>query len=478
MAKNTKDNKKFTILILIVSAIGVYSLTSFLLSQNAADSIQTSIFDTDSDIKLADYKPCGNTIKCPPPPPPEIIVDENENNETTEDEGESDSSSSNTSSNSGSSSSNNSAPQNTPPPTEYEPSKTEIAALEEKYQQGKEEETAVKETTEIVDSLKELLKNQPSQFTLETADGEKVQSKNTTQLIFVDNLEEAKENRQNKEGTELIIDPSSDSDGDRLSDISEIILYNSNPFEADSDNDGIKDGHEVDYGTDPNTANKPDLEPGITNLDGLSTDQMPLIKGVGLPGEEIIIKAYNVENDEVTKICTVTADKIGKFVCQPDEEMQEGDYYLYSNHLSDKERKISRISVQASETKETEEEPQIAFVNKESTEKKLASQEFLSKYLGAGIVEEFITPSLENFAKLESAKKQIISGKAKAGEIVLITWQSFSINSVVIADASQGSYETLIPKALEKGEHKVYIYAYNPSTNFMRSLSSLIFSKN
>ena len=42
-----------------------------------------------------------------------------------------------------------------------------------------------------------------------------------------------------------------DSDGDGLSDFDEVTKYNTDPFEADTDNDGLTDGLEIELGTDP-----------------------------------------------------------------------------------------------------------------------------------------------------------------------------------------------------------------------------------
>lgn len=56
----------------------------------------------------------------------------------------------------------------------------------------------------------------------------------TTQLTTVDQLK------------------SQDTDGDGLSDWDELNIYNTSPYLADSDSDGIPDGVEVANGTDPN----------------------------------------------------------------------------------------------------------------------------------------------------------------------------------------------------------------------------------
>ena len=64
------------------------------------------------------------------------------------------------------------------------------------------------------------------------------------------------------------VDP--DADGDGLTNIEEIQEYGTNPFSADSDNDGLPDNEEVKNGTEPNKAD--------TDGDGIidSKDALPL----------------------------------------------------------------------------------------------------------------------------------------------------------------------------------------------------------
>lgn len=49
-----------------------------------------------------------------------------------------------------------------------------------------------------------------------------------------------------------VISPSKDTDGDELTDVEEINIYKTNPYNADSDSDEISDALEIQKGTDPN----------------------------------------------------------------------------------------------------------------------------------------------------------------------------------------------------------------------------------
>ena len=63
------------------------------------------------------------------------------------------------------------------------------------------------------------------------------------------------------------------------------------------------------------------------------------------------------------------------------------------------------------------------------------------------------------------------------GTTVFVTWKSVTLNSVVIADASQGYFEADVPEDLEDGEHTVLVYAYNEKTSWISNINSMLFSK-
>jgi len=54
------------------------------------------------------------------------------------------------------------------------------------------------------------------------------------------------------------LDPAGDEDGDGLDNEAEVEMYGTNPFAADTDEDGLEDGDEVAEGTDPNDTDSDD----------------------------------------------------------------------------------------------------------------------------------------------------------------------------------------------------------------------------
>ena len=62
------------------------------------------------------------------------------------------------------------------------------------------------------------------------------------------------DNDQLTDGEEIFLGtcPSNnDTDSDDLSDFEEVLVYQTNPLEADTDGDGVDDGQEIVDGTDP-----------------------------------------------------------------------------------------------------------------------------------------------------------------------------------------------------------------------------------
>lgn len=75
------------------------------------------------------------------------------------------------------------------------------------------------------------------------------------------------------------------------------------------------------------------------------------------------------------------------------------------------------------------------------------------------------------------ADMKYMTGYAKPGEIVVVTWKSLTYSSVVIADASEGYFEVAVPDVLEGGDHEALVYVYNDTENLISSVTSLLFGK-
>lgn len=63
------------------------------------------------------------------------------------------------------------------------------------------------------------------------------------------------------------------------------------------------------------------------------------------------------------------------------------------------------------------------------------------------------------------------------GAIVFVTWRSVILNSVVVADASQGYFEVDMPEELARGDHEVLVYAYNKKKNWTSNIRTLLFNR-
>jgi len=69
-----------------------------------------------------------------------------------------------------------------------------------------------------------------------------------------------------------------------------------------------------------------------------------------------------------------------------------------------------------------------------------------------------------------------LTGYYDPGTTVFVTWKSVVLNSVVIADASQGYFEVDVPEDLEEGDHTVLVYAYNEKTSWISNVNSMLFN--
>jgi len=140
-----------------------------------------------------------------------------------------------------------------------------------------------------------------------------------------------------------------DSDGDDISDYDEVNIYNTDPFSADSDNDGFTDGAEVLGGFDP-TDDTPEVpvqyespkESGIVRDDILSVDTITgitpdpadevsdgvptqaVITGTGLPNSFVTLYIFSTP-----VVVTVKTDEEGSWSYTFDKELEDGRHEVY-----------------------------------------------------------------------------------------------------------------------------------------------------
>lgn len=69
-----------------------------------------------------------------------------------------------------------------------------------------------------------------------------------------------------------------------------------------------------------------------------------------------------------------------------------------------------------------------------------------------------------------------ITGYAKPGEIMVVTWKSIILSSVVVTDA-KGEFEIDVPKDLPEGQHEVLVFAYDSNDSIVSNVTSLFFRR-
>lgn len=137
-----------------------------------------------------------------------------------------------------------------------------------------------------------------------------------------------------------------DSDDDGISDFDEVNLYNTNPFSADTDNDGFTDGAEILSGYNPNDASAEALvayespkENGIVREDILVVDSVitatkndtdeeerpsAIISGKALPNSFVTLYVFSTPI-----VVTVKTDADGSWNYRFDKEIEDGEHQVY-----------------------------------------------------------------------------------------------------------------------------------------------------
>lgn len=218
-----------------------------------------------------------------------------------------------------------------------------------------------------------------------------------------------------------------DSDGDGLSDKTELLL-GTNPYSTDSDLDGWNDGEEfLDFGSNPLGADKVMLT-GFSNLKAgsLITDPRPILNGGAMPNEKLTLTAIN-EGEETITLGNTTADTSGKWLLIPEISLSGGKYTF---RLSD------TIS---------------------------------GKILAAVAVEinlDFIMLPPQLYVDSDSLSftntQPEFYGNTFYGNTIVATFQSEISSTAVIADNAAGDFVIRPPANLEVGKHTLIVYTELP----------------
>ena len=232
-----------------------------------------------------------------------------------------------------------------------------------------------------------------------------------------------------------------DTDADGCSDKIEY-QYLSNPLNIDSDNDGYLDCEEIlEFRTDPMDFNsKPDKldELKITNWNwkDSTNDFSPLFKGTG--PKNINIELW-IEGGDGQKQ-NIASSKIfanNKFVIVPKGKIKDGNYVFYVNGSHNGKIMQSNRILLSIDSKLGINKPEV---------KRLGSVNILKD------------------VRLEIREgRPILLGKVQEKAEVIVTWSSLLYTSALLIDTKEGDFQSIPPTLLEKGDHKIYLYAYRPN---------------
>lgn len=356
-----------------------------------------------------------------------------------------------------------------------------IKIREPKLDITKNPETSRFQLEQALSEIKDLEIGEKNTITIKDQDGDDQQIDKDTKIRVVFTFDEAEEELSKLEENVKLIYPGVDSDSDGIDDITETI-EGINPFSADTDFDGMTDTEELlEYATDPNTPLKKDLTPAVVNLDNHLTGPKPPIKGKGYPDIAVTIIAENIETGEKITACEATPDEAGKFFCEPTERLNDGQYFLYSNHLpmegQEDTRKIAKITVDKYLLRHTIDAEVIEVYKSKLLADIKNRQEILGRWLGERLVKKVLAKPIEFKYTRGQPKIQKLRGTTLPGETVVATFESFILSSAVISDASQGTFELPISTKLEIGSHRIYVYSFNSKNKFVSNITQLIFSK-
>jgi len=139
-----------------------------------------------------------------------------------------------------------------------------------------------------------------------------------------------------------------DTDGDGISDIDEVTLYNTDPLQADTDNDGFTDGVEIMRGFDPTNAEieaviayqSPREVVGVVTTKELAVSEIvpnvnltnpeekevvqAVVRGRGLPNSFVTLYVFSTPT-----IVTVRTESDGTFEYTFSKELEDGEHQVF-----------------------------------------------------------------------------------------------------------------------------------------------------
>ncbi|MBT4917136.1 hypothetical protein HON58_01735, partial [Candidatus Peregrinibacteria bacterium] len=288
-------------------------------------------------------------------------------------------------------------------------------------------------TEEEKDSDQEAVNNLIEQYFEEYLDTDE-ETGETKRPTFYSSYDEAEEAREENPDDE-IFDTSSDENEDGVSDIYQI---KKNFPEDDGDEYSLVD--DIVLGGDPYKAdiNLVTDIPRITNYGKgqkvrggdvvfvVGTSKQQNLSIYILNEEKEVIKTINSRIDEGIKDVVFTELPAGKYYAVPAGDAGQG-------------------------------KPVKLIVEEESDDMKLVliDDAYIMKMIFNMVQDYELVP--EDFVP----EKTYIEGHAEPGTTVIVSWKSVVLNSVVVADASQGYFKVEVPKKLALGNHDALVYAYD-----------------
>jgi len=242
-----------------------------------------------------------------------------------------------------------------------------------------------------------------------------------------------------------------DSDNDGLSDFMEY-QYGTDPTNKDTDDDGLTDSEEVLlYKTNPNEfTNLSDIGMRITNItDGMIlTELRPYIQGTGPKSIKVDVILRNEFGHEIVLGQTET-DEDNTFSFTPTEDLRDGTFYLIAKGLDPENLAVLEgIPVHITLNSKFK----IDAPRPERLSNTTITEDILLK--GVKVV-------------IGTDQTPLLIGYTNYRNRVTAMWHSVSGTSAIVADLAGGEFRIRAPEPLEYGDHQVVLQAYRESDSVM-----------